>query len=160
MKFKTLGKQKDVDILKEISTFLNSNPKGRIYISTDSQAKGEKIKYATVIVLHTVDETLQGRGARVFYKTNYDPRNLFGKSSGKDFAKLYKETELSIEVANYIRDTLNITVNFIELDYNADPNYFSNSVLLAALGYVKGSGYVPRGKPALAAYAADKIAKK
>lgn len=157
--FKTLGTGKEVSLLEEIKNFVETSENGKIYVSTDSQVKGANVKFATVVVLHNVDKSKTGKGARVFYTTLKEVRKLFGKSSGKDFAKLYKETELSVNVANYIRDNLNIKVDYIDLDYNADPVYFSNTVLLNALGYVKGLGYTPRGKPALASYAADKLAK-
>lgn len=157
--FRRLSTGKLVDLLKEISTFNSLYPNGKIYVSTDSQVKGGKVKYATVVVLHKVDENGKGMGANVMYKLERDVRKTFGKSSGKDFVKLYKETDLSIETSNYIREQLNIDVDFIELDYNSDPYYFSNTVLLAAIGYVKALGFAVRGKPALASYAADKLAK-
>jgi predicted RNase H-related nuclease YkuK (DUF458 family) len=159
-KFKSLTTGKNLDLLDEIQNFVKTYENGKMYISTDSQSKGKKVKYATVIVLHSIDETGRGKGGKVMYKTCTSNRYMFGKSAGKDAVKLGKETDLSIELAIFIRDETNITVDYIDLDYNSDPKYFSNGVLISALGQVKSNGFKPRCKPALATAAADKLVKR
>jgi predicted RNase H-related nuclease YkuK (DUF458 family) len=147
--FRSLSNEKVVDLIPYLKEKIASADDIKIYIGTDSQNIGGKTVYASVIVLH-----YGNRGAHVVYsKTKVDRIR-------ERFAKLWREVEISMEVAQYLREN-DINATYIDIDLNPDPRYGSNNVLRAALGFVESMGYVARCKPdALAAsYCADKLCK-
>ena len=77
------------------------------------------------------------------------------------FTKLWNEVQDSVELAQYLEANGIEKPAYIDLDFNPDPRYQSNTVLRAALGYVESLGYSPRCKPdaVSASYIADKICK-
>jgi predicted RNase H-related nuclease YkuK (DUF458 family) len=64
-------------------------------------------------------------------------------------------------LAKYLEDNGIQKPDFVDLDFNPDPKFQSNTVLRSALGYVESMGYKPRCKPyaVSATYEADKICK-
>jgi predicted RNase H-related nuclease YkuK (DUF458 family) len=137
------------DYIQYVKDYLKENPNTEIWVGTDSQNIGMFTKYALVIVMHK-----NKKGGHVIYsKMKYDRI--------KDrFARLWKEVELSANLANDLRNN-NIDVKFVDLDLNPDPQYKSNFVIRAAVGYLEGSGFKTRVKPlaCTASYVADKLCK-
>lgn len=62
---------------------------------------------------------------------------------------MWKEVEYSVELAQQVRDIAENKFELFEthLDLNKDKRYKSNSVVGAAIGYVKGLGLIPKIKP-------------
>ena len=149
MIFKILNTNEEVDISKFIRDYLILYDNSKIYIGCDSQNRKNKTIYATVIVLHN------NKGGRVLYNKDIVPKIK------DNFTKLWNEAEHSLKTAQYLLDLGLPKADFIDLDFNPDPKYKSNNVLLSAVGYIKSLGYETRVKPhALSAsYAADKICK-
>lgn len=147
--FRTLSEKKQVDLIPYIENWMSENPDSSIFVGCDSQNFQELTHYACVIVMHNPN----GGGHVLYYKKSV-PKI-------KDrFIKLWKEVELSLEVAQEL--TLSgITTNYIDIDLNPDPRWGSNSVLRSALGLVESYGYKARCKPygIAATYCADKICK-
>jgi predicted RNase H-related nuclease YkuK (DUF458 family) len=56
---------------------------------------------------------------------------------------------------------LGLTVKNIDLDFNEDPRFNSNTILRSAVGYVEASGFEARWKPhnAFSVRVADQICK-
>lgn len=147
--FRSLSNEKVVDLIPYLKEKIASADDIKIYIGTDSQNIGGKTVYASVIVLH-----YGNRGAHVVYsKTKVDRIR-------ERFAKLWREVEISMEVAQYLREN-DINATYIDIDLNPDPRYGSNNVLRAALGFVESMGYVARCKPfaTAASYCADRLCK-
>jgi len=142
MKFKSLTDHKVVDVVPYIKDILDKKPNTTIYIGTDSQTIGNQTIYATVIVLHYYK-----KGAHVLY--NKEKMKVVRDS----FDRLWREVDKSITIAQYLSQECGIPVKYIDLDYNNDPKWYSNTVLRAAIGYVESMGYEPRYKP-LSTYAA------
>lgn len=139
-KFRRLGDGREVDLIPYVRTELEQNENVRIYIGTDSQNIGEKTVYATVIVLH-----YGNNGAHVLYSKLNLPRVK------DNFTRLWNEVEYSLEVAEELHNGGLPRADYIDLDYNPDPIYRSNTVLRSALGYVESMGYKARMKPDAAA---------
>lgn len=160
-KFKNLSTRELVPNISDYyNEILTKHPFIDVYVSTDSQARYDRLVYATVIGFHMFDQTYKGKGASVLYSRYTLPRNLYGKAARYDYAKLYSETAYSLDVAKYL-ESLGIKVQYIELDYNMDEKYFSNKVLLDAINEVKANGFDFTCKPnAMLTYAADKLSKK
>jgi predicted RNase H-related nuclease YkuK (DUF458 family) len=147
--FKSLGNNKVVDLVPYLKEKLKEREDISIYIGTDSQNVVDKTIYACVIVLH------YGRnGGHVIYT-----KQKFDKISDR-FTKLWKEVEISIEVAQFL-DLHGIHATYIDIDLNPDPKYKSNTVLRSAIGLVESMGYDARCKPSAiaASYCADRLCK-
>jgi predicted RNase H-related nuclease YkuK (DUF458 family) len=147
--FKSLSNEKTVDLIPYLRKKLAESDNISIYIGCDSQNVGDKTIYACVIVLH-----YGNNGGHVIYS-----RMKFDKITER-FTKLWKEVEISMEVAMYL-DSHGIRATYIDIDLNPDPKYKSNSVLRAALGFVESMGYTARCKPdaVSASCVADKLCK-
>ncbi len=108
---------------------------------------------------------LVGHGAHVIYTK----RKFAANQTRNVAARLWKEVELAVEIAQELRvDELqkllpnlsSLEVN-VQLDFNEDEKYPSGKLKESAVGYVKAFGYNCDIKPfAFAAtYAADKICR-
>ena len=137
LNFKRLGDHsKILDLKVYAKEQLALHPNTRIYVGSDSHNTNSMTNLATVIVFH-----IGNNGAHVVYRTLKVPRI-------KDrFSRWWMEVTSSIEIAQYIKNEIGLTVDFVDLDLNEDPKYQSNSVLRSALGYVESLGFEPRWKP-------------
>lgn len=149
MKFKKLTCKDSFDLAEYVKDYLEKNKDSEVkmYLGCDSQTKGISTTYATTLVFHVATS-----GCHVIYKKEVVPviRDMWNR--------LWKETELSVEAALYLREA-GIEINTIDLDYNIDPVHNSNKLVKAAVGYVESLGFQARVKPELlpAVYAADDI---
>jgi predicted RNase H-related nuclease YkuK (DUF458 family) len=156
MKWKSLSTRKEVDLIQEIKNFLAEKPETKIYIGTDSQVKGKKTDFASAVVLHW-----KNNGGRVFYFTETKP-NFYDRGS-----RLMEEVWMSIQVADMLkaegfeRSKTPEGRLCVDLDLNPDKKYFSNTVMVQAVGWVTGLGYECRVKPdaAIASHCADMLCK-
>ena len=154
LQFKSLGKHQVIDdVFSYIKNLLNEKPGTKLYVGTDSQNSRRMTTYATVIVMH-MNENDSGKGAHVLYSKEYLPKMR------DRFSRLWGEVERSVEVSNMLRDG-GLDIKNIDLDFNEDPKYNSNTVLRSAVGYVEASGFKARWKPhsAVACRAADSLCK-
>lgn len=138
--FRNLGTNEEVvDILDYINKSIQERPGIQLYVGTDSQNNSRSTMYATVILLH-FNENGNGKGGNVLYCKEQLPKIR------DRYTRLWGEVERSIEVANILRNG-GLNIKNIDLDFNEDSRWGSNSVLRAAVGYVEASGYVARWKP-------------
>lgn len=151
MTFRTLGGEKPVELVAHLKEKIGDRKDVSIYLGTDSQNVASRTIYALVVVLH-----YGNNGAHVVYAKNKFDRIADG------FTRLWKEVEMTIELAEFLKEAGIQKPKFIDLDFNPDPYFRSNQVLRAALGYVESMGYTPRCKPdaVSASYVADKICNK
>jgi predicted RNase H-related nuclease YkuK (DUF458 family) len=149
-KFRSLTNGHEVDLIPYLKMKLAESDNIKIYVGSDSQNIGNKTIYAMVIVLH-----YGNNGGHVIYSKKYVDRIR------DRFVRLWKEVEDSIQLAKYLEDNGIQKPDFVDLDFNPDPKFQSNTVLRSALGYVESMGYKPRCKPyaVSATYVADKICK-
>jgi predicted RNase H-related nuclease YkuK (DUF458 family) len=134
-KWRKLSDSEEIDLISYIKLWMSSNPGHRIYIGCDSQNKGRSTTYATVIVLH-----YPLGGGHVLYR-----RDKIEKVTSS-FERLWKEVELSVEVANLLIDSGLGKPDCIDVDLNPDPRYNSNQLLRAAVGLIESMGIKARYK--------------
>jgi predicted RNase H-related nuclease YkuK (DUF458 family) len=149
-KFQSLTNHQVVDLIPYLKEKLKEREDIKIYVGSDSQNMGSRTMYALVIVLHYGKS-----GGHVVYSKK-------SVSRIRDrFTRLWNEVEDSVQLAQYLEANGIQKPDFIDLDFNPDPKYQSNTVLRSALGYVESLGYHPRCKPeaVAATYIADKICK-
>jgi predicted RNase H-related nuclease YkuK (DUF458 family) len=146
--YKRLGDHKKVDLIPYIKESIGERTDVKIYVGTDSQNIAYHTQYATVIVLH-----FGNSGGHVLYAKERLP------IVRDSFTRLWKEVEMSLSIAEFMREGGLPRVDYIDLDLNPDPKYRSNMVLRSALGYVESMGYTARCKPnaPMASSVADSI---
>lgn len=148
--FKLLNNHQQIDLINYISEYLLTYPDVEILIGCDSQNQYLSTVYAIVVGLYR-----PGKGAHVLYakwSTDFEKENT---------VRLLNEVWHSVEVAEFIKEKLNIKATWIDIDLNPDPKYKSNQVLTSAVGIVTGMGYKVRhkGNSPVMVYAADHIVK-
>lgn len=106
-----------------------------IYVGTDSINSKNSTIYCIVVAFRT-----NKSGVHFIYK-----KVIIQKIRDK-FNRLWKEVELSINVAEFLRKH-NINIHTIELDLNSDKKWGSHGVVGAGVGYCAGLGYKTNIKP-------------
>ena len=124
-----------IDHIDHTREILKKNPFVEVHVGTDSQSLAKKTQYITVIAYR-----YGNRGVHYILKKSGVPKI-------KDlWTRLWKETELSIDIAENIKKSLNITPE-IDLDYNENENFKSNKLVNASKGLANSLGYKVNIKP-------------
>mgnify|MGYP000146963984 CR=1 FL=1 len=110
----------------------------KVCIGTDSQVYGAKTDFATVIVF-----LREKRGGFMFIHTE----NSMQPMSLRE--RLIQEVGKSVTVAYNLCDLFDKYDIEMEVhaDINTDPHFKSNVALKEAMGYIRGMGFVFKGKP-------------
>jgi predicted RNase H-related nuclease YkuK (DUF458 family) len=114
------------------------NPGIKIYVGSDSQNYARKTIYATTVVFR-----FENNGAHVIYHRETLPLVT------DMWTRLWGELQRSIDVAGYLRFECEVPIEQIDLDLNSDPEFPSNKVFQAAVGYAQSMGYNAKTKPDL-----------
>jgi predicted RNase H-related nuclease YkuK (DUF458 family) len=132
MQWKTLSGGETT--LKEFLSQYNEKD-WHLYIGTDSQTKGRKTKFDTVLVAWK-----EGYGAFGIHRSSieYNIRDL------RD--QLIQETWLSIELAQVIKDMVDKDI-IIHMDVNSNERFKSGKYKNELIGFVKGLGFDYAIKP-------------
>ena len=121
-----------VDHTREI---IRKNPFVEVHVGTDSQSLAKITQYITVIAYR-----FGNRGVHYILKKNGVPQI-------KDlWTRLWRETELSIDIAETIKKSLNV-IPEIDLDYNENESFKSNKLVNASKGLANSLGYKVNIKP-------------
>ena len=113
--FKSLSDNKRVDLIPYLKEKLSESEGISIYVGSDSQNMRNHTVYASVIVLH-----YNRNGGHVLYTRNKVDRIR------DSFTRLWREVELSVEIAKYLEENGIQKAKFIDIDINPDPKYRSN----------------------------------
>ena len=125
----------EIDAIEHTKKVLQANPYVDIHIGTDSQSIAKKTHYITVIAYR-----FGNRGVHYILSKSGVPKI-------KDlWTRLWKETELSIEVAEWLKEQLQIRAE-IDMDYNEVENFKSNKLVNATRGWANSLGYKVNIKP-------------
>ena len=147
--FKKVGGER-VEVIKHTLNILQECPYVDVHIGTDSQNFKSKTTYVIVIAYK-----YGTRGVHYIYHKFKVP-----KIKNK-WDRLWKEAELSIEVAQWLREKIKVKIE-IDLDYNSDEKYFSNKLIPSITGWANSLGFKTNTKPdnQIATWAADFVCKK
>lgn len=125
----------------------------KISVGTDS-VFGAKDTHWCVTYMTTVAFTYGNRGTHLIFRKDL----IKGEWKNKPdlFTRLWREVEMSADLATWIRNVCNITVD-VHLDINPNEKFQSNILFNAAEGYIKALGFPVELKPhsAIASSAAD-----
>lgn len=154
--FKLFGGQEIKDLGEYLREYYALHPDIQIFVGTDSAQHGRFTKYATAIAMVN-----PGKGAHVVFQR-------FNIKRERDlFTRLWREVEYTREVADYVHESLKDVyvhdtekIPVIHLDFNKSPKHKSNMVHDAAMGYLKGTGYIVESKSDswCASFCADMLA--
>jgi predicted RNase H-related nuclease YkuK (DUF458 family) len=136
--FKKMGNHQQVELGKYAQEMQKKYPAMKIYVGSDSQNYATKTLYATTVVFR-----FENNGAHVIYHKEATPL------VNDMWTRLWGELQRSIDVAGYLRFECGVRIEQIDLDLNSDPDYPSNKVFQAAVGYAQSMGYKAKTKPDL-----------
>ena len=133
VKFLKIDGQK-IDPLDYTLDIIKKYPDVKIHVGTDSHSINDNTRYITAIAYR-----FNQSGVHYIYS-----KNNFSKIIDK-WERLWKETELSIEIAQ-ILDNKEINLE-IDMDYNSDEKYYSNKLVSVAKGWANSLGFKVNIKP-------------
>lgn len=148
--FRKFGGSEIENLGEYLRNYYAKNPTVKFYVGTDSLQNGKFTKYVTTVcMLHPehLDEKgvfHYGAGVHIVYKRD----NV--KRIRDVFSRLWKETEMTYEVAQYVHESLidvwkgplnNEKVPIVHLDFNPDPKWKSHQVHDSSVGYLRGQGF-------------------
>lgn len=154
--FKLFGGKEIENLGEYLRAYVELNPRTKVYIGTDSIQNGKFTKYVTAIGLLQPEYTGKmgdfhyGAGVHVIFRRD----NI--KRIREVYSRLWHETELTLEVATYVHDSLkdmwtqplnNERIPIVHLDLNSSPKFKSHQVHDISVGYLKGSGFEVHVKP-------------
>lgn len=136
--FKKMGDHSKVELGAYAKAMLVQHPGIKIYVGSDSQNYASKTLYATTVVFR-----FEHAGAHVIFHRESTPlvTDLW--------TRLWGELQRSIDVAGYLKFECDVPIEQIDLDVNSDPEFPSNKVFQAAVGYAQSLGYKAKTKPDL-----------
>jgi len=115
-------------------------------VGTDSHVRDGVVTFATAFVVHKVHI-----GGTYFYVVKHEDSRYF------DFySRIYREVELSIELAKVLSDLFE--TRDIEIHIDAGNDGMTSKILPGLVGYVIGEGFTPVAKPY--SFVASKVADK
>ncbi|MDK2820658.1 MAG: uncharacterized protein PWP31_623 [Clostridia bacterium] len=136
----TKGRLTEEEMFVDIIEFIeaNSDAQYKIIIGSDSQAR-VRTCFVTAIIVHQV-----GRGARYYYRKKYQ------RKINSLRQKIFYETALSLETANFIAQKLEAkgyhNLN-LEIHLDIGPNGDTKELIREIVGMVVGSGFDAKIKP-------------
>jgi len=128
---------------------LQKHPDLVIHVGCDSQNHRRKTQYAICVCYR-----YGTRGVHVIYHKWKEKKN-------RDmYTRLWKEAQLSIDLAMFLRDG-GIEVDFIDFDFNEDDSYRSSQLVQGSVGMARGLGFEANVKPEtlVACRAADHLCR-
>lgn len=125
-----------VDVVKHTLEIIKNNPSVEIHIGTDSQSEGDKTTYVTAIAYR-----FGTRGVHYIYWKEKIPRVR------NRYNKLFRETELTIEVAEWFTKQIKSVRVELDFDYNKDERFWSQKLVSSTKGWAEGLGYKVNIKP-------------
>ena len=155
--FKKSTGEKIPNIENYVKNYISTHPNIDVLIGTDSQTKGPKTVFSTVVAMYDHGDGIHGHGAHCIFNRWSVPK--YKKEQKYD--RLLKETEESINTAKRLRDA-GIKIGFVDIDINPGKGTGSNPAFEASKGWVESEGFECRWKtlgPLITTFA-DWIVKK
>lgn len=147
-----------IDNVKATDKALLVGDELKICIGTDSAFKAKDTHW-NVLYITTIAFTFGNLGTHLIYREDY----IRGKWPSKLLlpTRLWREVEISAELAKWLYDNTNISPE-VHMDINPNENYDSNVLFTSAQGYIESLGFKAQLKPeaAVASCAADHYLRK
>lgn len=128
--WKTMNGKEVKNLTEEIKALCRDGER-KVYVGTDSQLHEKATEFVTVVCV-----LKPGKGGRAFYKRVKLPKGMALQT------KLFKEVELSIEVAQELDKLPELNGNIVvHVDSNNKVECASTNYTQALVGWVTGSGF-------------------
>lgn len=137
--FKKFTGEQLPDVVGYVKEYCKNHGNIEVMVGTDSQNKGTKTTYSTIIAMYDRGDGDHGHGAHCVFKRWNTPREKVRAT------RLLKEVEESINIAESLR-AAGICVKYVDIDINPNPKFKSSEVYTAAYGWVTGAGFECRYK--------------
>ncbi len=139
--FKKFTGERLPDVEEYVKKYCKEHQNIEVMVGTDSQTKGGKTVFSTVIAMYDKGDGEHGHGAHCIFKRWSIPR--YRREQRQE--RLLKEVEESLNIAKSLRDN-GVPVARVDIDINPIPGSRgqnkSNEVFDAARGWVEGEGFV------------------
>ncbi|MBQ3414589.1 MAG: hypothetical protein IJH39_04415 [Clostridia bacterium] len=143
--FRKYGGEKISNVIDYVRDYYLTHDNIDVMVATDSQSKGSKTKFCTVIAMYDRGDGEHGHGAHCISSKWNVPR--YKKEQRAE--RLLKEVEESINIAKSLREN-GVKIKYVDIDINPNPGQKqknkSNEVFDAARGWVEGEGFECRWK--------------
>ena len=143
--FKKFTGEKLPNVEEYVRDYYRSHPNIDVMVGTDSQSKGSKTCFSTIIAMYDKGDGEHGHGAHCIFRRWHVPRYRREQRA----ERLLKEVEESINVAKSLRE-YGVPIAYVDIDINPNPGSKgqnkSNEVFTAAKGWVEGEGFECRYK--------------
>ena len=143
--FKKFTGEKLHNVEEYVRNYYKTHPNIDVMVGTDSQSKGARTCFSTIIAMYDRGDGEHGHGAHCIFRRWNVPRYRREQRA----ERLLKEVEESINVAKSLRDS-GVPIKYVDIDVNPNPGARlqnkSNEVYTAAKGWVEGEGFECRYK--------------
>lgn len=139
--FRKTSGEKVTNLVDYVKEYVSTHQNIDVMVGTDSQTKGSKTYFSTVVALYDHGDGEHGHGAHCIFKRWSVPKY----KKEQRFDRLLKETEESINIAKKLKDN-GIKIEFVDIDINPDPKYKSNEAFDASKGWIEAEGFECRWK--------------
>jgi len=129
------------DVESYVKEYCSEHQNIEVMVGTDSQNKGTRTVFSTVIAMYDSGDGVHGHGAHCIFRRWHVP--VYKREQKTD--RLFKEVEESIKVAKSLRNS-GIKVKYIDIDVNPKIGSGSYDIYSSARGWVEGEGFECRYK--------------
>jgi len=150
--------KKELKVIKEL---IEKSQNSKIYLGSDShRVNKNRVRYATVVIIHFFDENKIGKGAKVFHDIEF--KDTKDALLSKPFNRMMEEVSMVTRLYSSLEDVLILRDFEIHIDVNPDESAGSNVAFDSAKWTIFGlTGVEPICKPFAfaASCAADRYSK-
>lgn len=139
--FKKFTGEKLDNIEEYVKEYYKSHRNIDVMIGTDSQSKGSKTVFSTIIAMYDKGDGEHGHGAHCVF-SRWSTRRY---KKSEIFDRMIAETDASINIAKSIREC-GVPVKYIDIDINPREDAGSNVAYSSAKGWVESEGFECRYK--------------
>lgn len=139
--FKKFTGEKLPNLEEYVKEYYQNHKNIDIMVGTDSQGKGSKTIFSTIVAMYDRGDGEHGHGAHCIFRRWNTPRY----KRGQIYDRMLAETTASLEVAKSIR-SFGVPVKYVDIDINPRKGAGSNIAYDAAKGWIESEGFECRYK--------------
>lgn len=139
--FKKFTGEKLPSVEEYVKDYYKTHKNIDIMVGTDSQGKGAKTIFSTIVAMYDRGDGEHGHGAHCVFR-RWNTRRY---KKSEVFDRMMAETTASLEVAKAIREA-GVPVKYVDIDINPKKNTGSNVAYDAAKGWIESEGFECRYK--------------
>ena len=139
--FKKFTGEKLPNVEEYVKNYYKTHGNIDIMVGTDSQGKGSRTVFSTIVAMYDRGDGEHGHGAHCIFR-RWNTRRY---KKAEVYDRMIAETTASIEVAKNLRD-YGVPIKYIDIDINPRKGTGSNVAYEAAKGWIESEGFECRYK--------------